>query len=49
MGALGDHPIATMTTRDVATFLRSLDEGEAKPRTINRPAAHLGGVQLRDA
>src|ERR1039457_800938 len=36
MGALGDHPIATMTTRDVATFLRSLDEGEAKPRTINR-------------
>jgi integrase len=36
MGALGDHPIAKMTTRDVATFLRSLDEGEAKPRTINR-------------
>ncbi len=36
IGALGDHPIAAMTTRDVATFLRSLDEGGAKPRTINR-------------
>jgi integrase len=36
MGTLGDHPIAAMTTREVATFLRSLDEGGAKPRTINR-------------
>jgi integrase len=36
MAALGDRPIASVTTRDIADFLRGLDEAGCKPRTVNR-------------
>lgn len=36
MAALGDRAIASVTTRDVADFLRSLDERGCRPRTVNK-------------
>jgi integrase len=36
MGALGDRPISELTTHDVASFLRALDERGCRPRTVNR-------------
>lgn len=36
IAALGDRPIAEITTRDVGSFLRSLDDRGCKPRTVNR-------------
>lgn len=36
MKALGDRPITKVTTREVADFLRSLDDADCKPRTVNR-------------
>ncbi len=36
MAALGDRPIAELTTREIGAFLRTLDERGCKPRTVNR-------------
>ena len=36
MAALGDRPIAELTTREIGAFLRVLDERGCKPRTVNR-------------
>jgi integrase len=36
MAALGDRPIADVTTGEVSSFLRALDERGCKPRTVNR-------------
>ncbi|MDQ2759963.1 MAG: site-specific integrase, partial [Actinomycetota bacterium] len=36
MAALGDRPISELTTREIGTFLRALDERGRKPRTVNR-------------
>lgn len=36
MAALGDRPINQLTTREIAAFLRELDERGCKPRTVNR-------------
>lgn len=36
MAALGDRPVADVTTREVAQFLRSLDDAGFKSRTVNR-------------
>ena len=36
MAAFGDLPAARITTRQVTEFLRSLDNGERSPRTINK-------------
>jgi hypothetical protein len=36
MAALGDRPIAEITTREIAVFLRDLDDRGCKPRTVNR-------------
>jgi len=36
MKALGDRPIAQVATREVADFLRGLDDAGCKPRTVNR-------------
>jgi integrase len=36
MTALGDRPVAELTTREVGEFLRELDARGCKPRTVNR-------------
>jgi integrase len=36
IAALGDRPIAEITTREITGFLRSLDDRGRKPRTVNR-------------
>lgn len=36
LAALGDRPITSVTTAEVATFLRGLDELGCKPRTVNK-------------
>ncbi len=36
MAALGDRPAAEVSTREVAGFLRGLDDAGFKPRTVNR-------------
>jgi integrase len=36
MAAFGDRLVTTVTTREVAEFLRSLDESGSKPRMVNR-------------
>lgn len=36
MAALGDRPVAQVTTREVAQFLRGLDDAGFKSRTVNR-------------
>jgi integrase len=36
MAALGDRPIAKVTTREIAGFLRQLDGSDLTPRTVNK-------------
>jgi len=36
MAALGDRPIAELSTREIGAFLRTLDDRGCKPRTVNR-------------
>ncbi len=36
MAALGDRPMSELTTRDIGTFLRALDERGYRARTVNR-------------
>lgn len=36
MAVLGDRPVAEISTREVAEFLRGLDDAGFKPRTVNR-------------
>jgi integrase len=44
MAAFGDLPAATITTRHVSAFLRTLDEREVAPRTVNKYRQLLSAI-----
>jgi integrase len=44
MTALGDRPIAKITTRDISAFLRELDESGLSPRTVNKHRQILSAI-----